>query len=197
MSDQHLEDLLVRQHSAFKIGVFQRHRLISGKTENWRKAAMFCSGTGLRDAARALASGLLNEQRRRRPRPTRVRIPGRPAERTPAPLVSHAVGSGVIMTEDDRQKFERDLEEVIALMDHSLQPGSAEDRRLSQLLKRLEQYRLGDSGDTTKDPAAERIAVVSARLEATQERREAARRRGSGEDGHGLGPTLGMDLGPS
>lgn len=101
------------------------------------------------------------------------------------------------MTEDDRQKFERDLEEVIALMDHPPQPGSADDRRFSELLERLEQYRLGDSGDTTKDRAAERIAAVSARLEAIRERREAARRRGSGEDGHGLGPTLGMDLGRS
>jgi hypothetical protein len=91
------------------------------------------------------------------------------------------------MGQVDRETFERELEEAMALLEHPPRPGSAEDRRFVELLARLESYREPDTPPETEAPDSG-ASELGRRIEALRRRREGVRHP------DGLGPTLGMDL---
>lgn len=93
-----------------------------------------------------------------------------------------------------QEAFEADLEAAMRLLDDPPAPGSAEDRRLAEILERIERYRPEGTEEAPPSPLDAKIDRLSERIRNLRERRESDREIGPTTD-HGIGPTLGGDLG--
>ncbi|MBC6981290.1 hypothetical protein [Caulobacter sp. 17J80-11] len=96
------------------------------------------------------------------------------------------------MNLEERQAYEADLQAVLDYLDHPPAPGSGEDRDFAERMARVQEL----ESQYTAEPEAPPPAMadqVRKRLDALRAASEPPERHGLTE-GHGLGPTLGMDV---